>query len=529
MKACGLWLDSLLPVALAACLCGAAPLGTAFQLGADEGYELMKGLLCSQGHALYRDIWNDQPPLHTCALSGLFRLLGPTAGVARGLSAAFAALLVWSVYHLARGPAGRLAGMTAALLLIAAPQVLPLSASAMLELPAMSVAMAGLLAWRHHAETHRRSWLALSGVLLGCALQIKFTAALVLPALLADGWMTCRLKARFPTSPGPASNRHAADSRAAPQTAPGPGPSPTRAATRALAGFGGRMGVLLASAGGVFGMVAWWSGEDFGVFWQSHFSKATGEMGAEAGFSLGVLGQMPEALAPAAYGIVHILRRRRRELAFAVVFFATLLLVHAVHRPFWPYYVLHFAVALSLLAGVGLAGLWRAIRGWTRLEGRPRPARLAAAVVAWSAMVCLVAIEAPSRFVHAWRAVATAPLAGDHASVRALRQYRDRVRWVLTDDALCAFHAALPVPPPLAVVPHKRVWSGQFPPGLVREVLCRYRPEAVLLSGSWALEEETLAHLRTHYVRRTECVPAALYVLKTIERTPPQPRSSGGL
>ncbi len=41
------------------------PLGTAVQIGADEGFEVAKATLCLHRHKLYSEVWNDQPPLFT--------------------------------------------------------------------------------------------------------------------------------------------------------------------------------------------------------------------------------------------------------------------------------------------------------------------------------------------------------------------------------------------------------------------------------------------------------------------------------
>src|SRR6266571_2327669 len=79
--------------AYGAFLVWSAPLADAFQFEGDEGYELMKGYLCSLGHVLYEEIWNDQPPLLTGLLCLLFKFFGPLLIVARVLAVGFAALL----------------------------------------------------------------------------------------------------------------------------------------------------------------------------------------------------------------------------------------------------------------------------------------------------------------------------------------------------------------------------------------------------------------------------------------------------
>ena len=51
-------------VLLAAATCG-GPIRNALEIGADEHYEVMKGLLWARGYPLYTRVWNDQPPLLT--------------------------------------------------------------------------------------------------------------------------------------------------------------------------------------------------------------------------------------------------------------------------------------------------------------------------------------------------------------------------------------------------------------------------------------------------------------------------------
>lgn len=72
-----------------------APIRTGFQFGGDEGHELMKALLVSRGHPLYKEVWNDQPPLYTLIVGAFFWLIGPSAFAARIITVGFSALLCW--------------------------------------------------------------------------------------------------------------------------------------------------------------------------------------------------------------------------------------------------------------------------------------------------------------------------------------------------------------------------------------------------------------------------------------------------
>src|ERR1044071_2269681 len=77
------FLGWLLILASAVFFALSAPIREGFIFGGDEGYELYKGFLFEKGFALYSEIWNDQPPLHTWLLAALFHITGPSLLAAR--------------------------------------------------------------------------------------------------------------------------------------------------------------------------------------------------------------------------------------------------------------------------------------------------------------------------------------------------------------------------------------------------------------------------------------------------------------
>lgn len=64
---------------------------------------------------------------------------------------------------------------------------------------------------------------------------------------------------------------------------------------------------------------------------------------------------------PAAVGVTVIGWRRQWDLLVPVVLLATVMLVHLWHRPYWPYYRLHFAIPLAWLGGMGIVEWFRAL------------------------------------------------------------------------------------------------------------------------------------------------------------------------
>lgn len=198
----------LIPVIFATLVLVELPLKTGLQFGGDEGYELIKGLLVSHGSILYRDVWNDQPALHTALLAGLFSIFGPSAYVGRLLTVAFAVLLLMALYRLVRLRLGRFAGTLALVLILGSSGFVLASVSVMLELPAMALSLMGVaclyqcfLPPRFGNRAGRR-WLVLSGASFGAAFHLKFTSAIFWPATI---WEILRFR---DSKEGFASHRH---------------------------------------------------------------------------------------------------------------------------------------------------------------------------------------------------------------------------------------------------------------------------------------------------------------------------------
>ena len=476
-----------MPLAFGIALWWVAPLRTARQLGASEGYELMKAFLVSLGHPLYREVWNDQPPLHTELVALLFRLFGPSAYGARLLAVGFGMLLVASLYGLVRGRSGRLAGLVAVGLLLASPWFLALSASVMLEVPAMAMGLAAVWAWDRYRQTGRGWWLGCSGLVFGCALQMKLTAAIFGPALAAD-FVVWRWLGAGEEAGGAASHRRT---------------------------WWWEVIFWLGAAGVSFGLIAaaFYRGDTFTVFWGSHFSAGT-RQAAASGFEFGweSLLASPGVALSAVLGASLIGRRGRRDVLFPTVLLGTVLDVHLVHRPYWYYYAVHFAAPLAWLAAVGLVEggrtLWRSSArrsGWEKVER-------GVGVAGWCGLVLMVLVQWPGQVrEEVNRVKETMPVSLD-PTVAALRAHAAGTRWVVTGNLIAAFWARLPVPPELAVIPLKRIWSGQIDAREVKACLDRYQPELVL--GGEELEEHfgLGSYLKEHYRPVVDQPPVDLYV-----------------
>jgi hypothetical protein len=507
--------DCLVPAGYVWLLLTTLPLDRALELGTDEGYEFMKAWLVSRGYPLYAEFWNDQPPLHTELLAFLFRLFGPLAYVGRLLTLAFTALLLAALYHLVRRYSGRMGGVIAVGLLVSSSSFVPLSAAAMIELPALSLALAAAWTWTLYLDSGRIRWLALSGALFGCALQIKLTAALYLPAFLLQWFLPLAGLGHKASAADDDSGRRPS----APEGGPGKAGTPMsercwRDQLRRWKREGLAWGVGALSCFGLI-IVMFYRPGAFAAIWRSHFSGATRVAADQYLFHWRALEPDFALMLSSVIGILVVCRRARVDGLFPVCLLATAWTIHSWHQPYWYYYVLHFSVPMAWLGGTGMVEGYR----WLWRQSMPRSwvgwGCLEAGWAAWWTVLAAVLCLAPQQAWEQWDAARSTAPAAEDPNVVALTSEGDSTRWVFTDRVIYAFWAGRPVPPELAVIPAKRVWSGEITEADLVTHLKRYQPARILLIERWQDAPLLAQHLRQHYQPARDHSQGHLYLLRS--------------
>lgn len=436
------------------------PLRTAVKIGADEGFELAKTTLWLKGYKLYTDVWNDQPPLHTYLMVQLVRhvthsVLGP-----RVVTIVFALGLLSAVFLMALRVSGLLVAALATLWLIGSPAFVELSASVMLEIPALSLVAATLcLLMNGPARWHIKE--VLSGLLFAAALQIKLIGVIYLPLAALILWLP---QNAFVVPDN--SSRNSILSRAFP-----------RDFVVSASLFGASLVVG-------FVLIDWFVDDGaylrhFQQSWLSHFGAAQSfERGsaAEHTFDWSVLLKNWDATLPAAVGVV-VGCRRMRQLPLAVIpglWLVLTLAVFATHRPWWSYYYVHTAVPLSWCAGVGLVGLirWRPVR-------HQRLKSVAVAIFAGAA-ACWLGARVYLQVV----SVRESPRIYTALVLPEIERFRPFTTFLYAEESSYSFYADIPLPPQLGVVPLKRFWSGEMTAARLTEELQSVQPGLLLLNNT---------------------------------------------
>jgi hypothetical protein len=413
------------------------PLGETYAFGGDEGFEMLKAELYSRDKAA--SFWNDQPPLYSHFLALV------TGHVASDLLAARICALLWSTvlalsvaYIVSNGNGGWLAWF-GAVALIAWPNSLWLSVSAMLELPAWSLAMASAACLIREAPSRLR--IALSCLVFSLSVQIKFTSLLAIPAVLTLLFLRvydCR------------EEQHRRSSLA----------SAVSLVSLFVAGI-----VVLTLAGAVL-MQGW----DWHAMLSSHFSHYStlppGERlqhGLNASHILGNYG----LVALTVFGVPKLFNQglhKYSNLVFGIVLLLTVLAVHLFHWPFWDYYQIHFAIAFSITGSLGAAYLIE------RLSSPHFSASGSAALSRWRPVIAGLFFGGLFAFVldglretvtFFRRAVNSTPVT-HMAVIQELSRWNDHTSYAFCFDPLVAYHAKLNVYPDLALLPSKRFWSGDL-------------------------------------------------------------------
>lgn len=432
------------------------PLRTALELGPDEGYEMMKALLISQGHALYGSFWNDQPPVYTEILAILFRVFGPSAFVARALNVCCSMVLLWSVYVIMAREFDRVCGLITIVYLALSNSFLNLSVAAMLELPTMAIGMASAAAAKTYARNGRQIALCCSGALFAIALQIKLTSIVLLPGIILVIVMSRGRETFLVFS----------------------------VKTELLMRINAAVQWCIACVF-VFSVIqlCYFSDEVLSIYWKSHVG---GQIEAEAGemadnvFRLRSLLRDNPLVLTAGMGIVFALIWGTREVMFPSLLLITTIVVHWFHRPYWWYYAIHFSIPLALLSGYGT---WR-VTALLTCDASPRLMVKCMQIMlslVWSILICRSVIFSGENTILDYKKIMSSRSATSSDEISFLQAGENRIPWVYTDRVIYAFWALKPVPPEVAVIPWKRIASHQITSDDLTRCLERYRPDRILL------------------------------------------------
>ncbi|WP_187971811.1 pectate lyase [Aquibium microcysteis] len=441
-------------VVLAALLAGVlallGPWWAVYDLHVDEGFNLAKAAAVAEGHALYREVWNDQPPLLTYVLSAVHRLVPHSVAAARIVVLLFSLVLVTSLFRVVLRAEGRFAAWTAALLLTSCGFFLQLGVSVLIGLPAIALAMLSIdLAT---AGGRRRRLLAfLAGAAFAAAVFTKAFAMIALPALVAALWQARR--------------RDGADA-----------PAPWAHAIG---------GSALVSAAMLAGMGGFAADQLLGTHVDARGLEALRHQGGPSRLVSLAWKLAPAPLAFALlFGLGAFRMRPGSSLLLPVIWIASAALLLSTHNPLRDHQVLILIVPLCWLGGIGFKSLFRPGErlplGDFMLGNRDRRI-VAASAALLLAGGAVLAVEVARDLAAAQRYLDPAPTLGEQMARERLGLLAGTTRTLVTDRPIDAYRHGLSVPPELAVWSLKRLQTGAVTDDDVIAAIAAHPGAAVLL------------------------------------------------
>jgi hypothetical protein len=415
-----------------------------YQFNTDEGINLAKADLVSNGFVLYTEIWSDQPPLMTYILAAI-NLLG-LDGVhhARAVILGFGGLAIMSMFILVRQECSRFAAWVTVILLATSQLFLKFVVAILIGLPAIALSVfAMMLISVSNVKNYRWSVLG-AGVVFGLALQIKMFVFLLAPVIV--------LVILF-------SKSHLASN-----------------APRAVSFLKSLLILMLGTLSSVC-LVALISGGfvvDQLVF--THTQASDISLLANRGgiqYIWNVM-RVSETHLVVFSGIsaVILIVNRNPAIRVPLAWIAITVIALSFHRPLWKHHFLLFIVPLCWFAGVGMDQLKEFIANYSKGNMWTKN----------TAMFVIILIIAVSGF---------GSLVGTHQRytyreknlepLERLRWFTSGSNWVITDFPLDAYRADLLVPPDLAVFSEKRVLTGKLTVDDVRTALDEFSASQVSL------------------------------------------------
>ena len=275
----------------------------------------------------------------------------------------------------------------------------------------------------------------------------------------------------------------------------------------------------------------------FGQSWASHFASAKSfEYGSasEHPFDWSILLRNWDTTLPAILGVL-ICARQIRETAkqgrsaqpqkrnllplpatqergegrgegcLPVVWLALNLAIFATHKPWWSYYYIHIAIPLCWCAAIGIQAVWQFVSA--------RKARAALALLAVYGLCAAPWIG--GRVYLQIAGIRNLPQTYNCLVLGEMERLKPYCQWMYAAEPIYSFHAGIPMPPPLAVVPLKRLWSGDMTAGRIAAEMLNYKPGIILLAND-GLETPVDALLSAEYRQVFQDQTHRLYAHKSI-------------
>lgn len=462
------------------------PIKQTFEYNPDEGLELMKSSLFLKGFTLYKEISNDQPPLFTLILSYWFKLFGPSVHHGRILIFIFSCMLLWAFYGTIKKLWGELCGFIAVIFLLLSAFYLRLSISIMIGTASFSLAMLSILCLMLYKESQTKYLLLFSGIFMALSVHTKMSTAFLMPIIASEiiqtKWPNLKDKKEL-----------------------------THLLPPLLLWFGGFLTVYLTI---LFIFFRFNLSLIYQQLIQPHLNRSDIPSDNFLVIWRMVLVDYDIALLGLT-GIILLIRQRRWQYFFPVLWLGAALTVFSIYQPIWDHYYLFVSIPISWLAAISFSQFFISLRrkGIRKIS---RPKKIDK-FLRWVtvAIIALTILRLPSKYNILRGSIWEGTAAAEHRAVELLSKYKEHTRWIVTDRPIFAFYAGILVPPELVLITHKRQFTEHSAQDYCIDKLEMYKPEMILLSELKYYGPRVISYIQKNYSTIYQAMPPYNQITRT--------------
>lgn len=431
----------------------------------DEGVYMISARLMVVGYCLYADIFSPLPPLLVSSIAWAFALWGASAKVARLVTVLYSTVGLLATALIARELGGRLAGLSAIVLLAIAPDFFLYSRVCNGDIPSTSMAVLAIALAFYYLRLGQRRLLILSGLAFSTGLLMKLLPSFVGPLLVLVVALR-HFELTFPLK-WPIKLKDSWQTVA--------GDFICLVAFIVVPFFCCLLPFDLRSMYEQAVKFPWQAREFFGQDRLFNWRNiAVYLMAANGGLS-----------SLAVYGIWVLLIRKPIRAGLMLTWLILTGLILANHAPLWPHLLSPGLFPLAILAGVALGDLFHrlrsACRGFNWPEARPLLVGLCALILYLAGLPKTVLLDS--------QMLSAPQLRDDLEVIHFLQAVTELEDFVITDEQLVAFWAERSVPPSLTDTSFTRIIAGHLTFEQMVTVTEEYAPQAIVIQsgGRFAL------------------------------------------
>ncbi len=455
------------------------PLDRVFQFDTDEGIQLIKASLYSQGFHFDVNFWNDQPLFFTIFLAKCRNFLPDSIVNVRLLFVSFTTLLIWSFANILRVCVGNIPAIIGTFLLVISYNFMRLSASVMIGIPALSLAMLSIYTIILYQQKRELYLILISGLSLALSLQIKFFTIFLLPLILLFLLITEKWQLKH--------------------------------ITIWLIGF---ITVFLVT---IFTNL--FSLEQVFEFHINNKLKSTFIYENSFKDVLIFYLQDLDYLLLAIIGFKQIKLDFKENLINYIpliwLTLATILLLN--HKPIWYHHYLLISIPLTWLAIYGVKQLlpyfkrkkWYFQIDFAKLK-QDKISKFTTGCLIFS--LCFTPVKIGVTLFNNHLLVKNSQ--PNFEVVNNILAHKNKTNWLFTDVAMYAYYSKIKIPPEIAVLSRKRLANGDLNQEKLIQILEKYHPEQVVLERFPEIEKDISPYLEQHYNKIFEIRKVKHYLRK---------------